>query len=144
MRVIIILIICLIGFLLSFRNRSDYDQKLNNLSPENDTYTQFEMTAYNQSFEFTLFTMITWMLGQVSNSEMGIDNIQPQNLVNFVIFAVFILIMPILFMNIFQSISIDEVKDLIEKAQAEHVSNKIVYVNKINEFKSFIYEDVFY
>ena len=138
-KIIIILIIFMIGFLLSFRNRSDYaDKYYNSIGSSNGTFSQFEMTTFNGSFELTFFTMVTWMLGQVSTENMGMDNIHPENIVNYVLFSLFVFFMPILFINIFTGISIDEVKDLIEKAQAEQISTKIDYVFKFEKFKTAI------
>ena len=112
----------MVGFLLSFRNRSTYYGE----SMESDP-----MTAFNGTFEFTFFQMLTFTVGQIVTDNMGIDSLAGSNLVNFLIYGCFIFIMPILFFNTFTGIAINETEKLLEKAEAENISIKIDYVFKI-------------
>jgi len=70
---------------------------------------------------------------------MGIDNIDKKTLVNYIIYACFIFIMPILFLNIFQSISIGEIQQLYEDAEANEVRKKIEYIFLVEAVKNIKY-----
>ena len=45
--------------------------------------------------------------------------------------------MPILFLNVFTGISIDEISTLIERSEAENIATKIEYVYKFESIKCF-------
>ena len=116
---VIVLAIAMVGFNLSFRNRSTYYGDLGDGT---------QMNQFNQTFEFNIFQIWEFSLGGIATSNMGIDSIAGKNLVNYFIYAIFIFIMPVMFINILTGISIDEVKDMIENAEAESMDNKIEYV----------------
>jgi hypothetical protein len=67
--------------------------------------------------------------------DLGLDQINKNNFINYFIYALFIFVMPILFINIFTGISIDEVKDLIDRSKAENIAIKINYVNNFEIVK---------
>ena len=118
-KLIIIISICLIGFLLSFRNRANYSSTASNNIP-----------YYNVSFETGLFLILTGMIGNDDTVDRGIDNIVPENIVNFVLYGLFIFLIPILFINIFTGIAINAIEELIENSEANSIINKIEYVFK--------------
>jgi hypothetical protein len=71
---------------------------------------------------------------------MGIEYINEKTLVNYIIYACFIFVMPIMFLNIFQSISIDEMKNLYDESEANEIKNKVEYIFLIEELKeSFLF-----
>jgi hypothetical protein len=128
----LIVVICIIGFLLSFRNRSFYGS--------NNTDYDSLMTNYNTSFELSLFTIFVNAVGQVQTGGMGIDRITSNNAVNYFIFGLFIFLIPVLFMNIFTGISIDEIQKLIQHSEAENKSIKIRYSFKIESIIRFLFK----
>ncbi|CAF1107464.1 unnamed protein product [Brachionus calyciflorus] len=73
-------------------------------------------------------------IGSLSTEDMGIDAFQENNFINFVIYGIFIIIMPVLLTNIFTAITIDEIQKLIENSEAQNISNKIEFVMKIEKF----------
>ena len=130
LRLLTILLICLIGFLLSFRNRGNYDFG-------SDSSVANSMQVYNASFSLTLFRIFTFTAGQVATDDMGLDEFNANNFINYFIYGLFIIIMPILFLNVFTGISIDEISTLIERSEAENIATKIEYVYKFESIKCF-------
>ncbi|CAF0878346.1 unnamed protein product [Brachionus calyciflorus] len=131
LRLIIILFICMIGFLLAFRTRTVNYQ--GQIADEN-------LVVYlNSSFELSLYRLMIMTIGNVGTDDMGIDRIN-DNLINFFVYLLFIFLMPILFLNIFTGISIDEIKNLIENCDAENISNKIEYTKKFDKIVKHKYD----
>ena len=126
-QLIIIMILFMIGFLLSFRNRSTY------YLDDGETMNSDPMTSFNGTFEFTFFQMLTFVTGQIVTDNMGIDSLSGSNLVNYLIYGCFIFIMPILFFNTFTGIAINEIEKLLENSEAENVSTIIEYVFKLDQ-----------
>jgi hypothetical protein len=120
----------MIGFLLSFRNRGNYDF---GTDPNVSNNVQF----FNSTFELSLFRMLTMTVGQVGTDDMGVDRLTANNFIDFFIYALFIFIMPIMFINIFTGISIDEIQTLINLSEAQNVSENIDYVLKFESLKAF-------
>ncbi|CAF0793983.1 unnamed protein product [Brachionus calyciflorus] len=118
---LIVVLIFLIGFLLSFRNRSQPFS-------ENDNPIEF----FNSTFELSFFKILTMGVGSLSTDDMGVENINGLGFINCAIYATFIVIMPVLLINIFTGISIDEVQKLIENSEVQMIINKIEYVIKLD------------
>jgi len=132
LKFLVIVMIAILGFLLSFRNRSVSIE--NELNPSYNGSSN-AVTNFNGPFGNNLLQLMVMMNGGLTVSGMGIDDeINWLNLVNYIIFGCFIFIMPMLFINIFTAVSIDEVQKLIKIAEAENVSNKIEYVYRIEAF----------
>jgi hypothetical protein len=113
----IIVLINLIGFVLSFRNRT------------NETH---QMTYFiNDSFSNSIFKSFELLVGGINTDNMGIKEFNSSSFINFFIYGCFIFMMTILFINIFTGISIDEIQSLIKHSQAEIQSRKIEYIFKI-------------
>jgi hypothetical protein len=112
--------ICLIGFLFAFKNRS----KLN----------EMPMSHFNVTYSESLVKLLNMFLGDLETNEMGINELG----INFLLYAFFIFLMPILFINIFTGISIDEIQKIIENSEAENISYRIEYVDKIESFRKII------
>jgi DNA repair exonuclease SbcCD ATPase subunit len=84
--------------------------------------------------------MTAFSLGGLSMENMGIEYINEKTLVNYLIYACFIFVMPIMFLNIFQSISIDEMKNLYDESEANEIKNKVEYIFLVEETKeSFLF-----
>jgi len=113
----ILVLINLIGFVLSFRNRT------------NETH---QMTHFiNDSFSNSIFKSFELLVGDINTDNMGIKEFNSYSFINFFIYGCFIFMMTILFINIFTGISIDEIQSLIKHSQAEIQSRKIEYIFKI-------------
>jgi Leucine-rich repeat (LRR) protein len=119
LKLIVIIFICLIGFLLSFRNRANYSTKVSNTIP-----------YFNSSFELDIFKILTMVIGNDGTDNMGLDNMVPENIINYLIYLCFIFLIPILFINIFTGIAINAIDDLIENSEANIVMTKIEYIFK--------------
>jgi Leucine-rich repeat (LRR) protein len=145
----IIVFVALFGFLLSFRNRSNIPKDFNNvnetINPNRSNFTNSTF-SYNEDkvvsvindfkrpFSYSIFKIFGMLLANLETDEMGIENgLNWENLVNFIIYGCFIVTIPLLFINIFTGISIDEVQKLIENSRADNASNKIEYIFKIRE-----------
>ncbi|CAF0864008.1 unnamed protein product [Brachionus calyciflorus] len=116
----LIIIFCLIGFSLSFRNRAKTN--VLNVKP-----IQF----FNTTFELSFFRIFTMALGSLSTDDMGVESISGLGFVNCALYATFILIMPVLLFNIFTSIAFRELKNMNENAKIDKLRHRIEYIIKI-------------
>jgi len=136
----IIVLINLWGFVISFRNRANFNLNLNK-NQIDKADLNYQMERFNGSFENSIFKALGFLVGGIEIDEMGIDEFNSVSYTNFFIYGFFIFIMTILFINIFTGISIDEVQKLIDHSAAEKQSRKIEYVFKLESLKiSEIYE----
>jgi len=97
------------------------------------------MSYFDGAFGLNLFQLTKFSLGNLETDDMGIEIINEKTLVNYIIYACFIFIMPILFLNIFQSISIGEIQQLYEDAEANEIRNKIEYIFLVEAVKNIKY-----
>jgi hypothetical protein len=118
--ILVFLLIALIAFILALRNRSKFYEFENS---ESNSVNQ--MSYFNTTFEFNLFQVAAFSLGGLSTENMGIKYINEKTLVNYIIYGCFIFFMPIMFLNIFQSISIDEIGRLYEESEAKELITKL-------------------
>jgi len=139
MPLFIIVIINLIAFVLSFRNRTNY----NFISKNNQTNTSssdenlnHQMTHFNVSFSNSIFKSFELLVGGLSTENMGMEEFNSYSFINYLIYGCFIFMMTILFINIFTGISIDEIQSLIHHSEAQIQSRKIEYVFKIESLKN--------
>ncbi len=65
---------------------------------------------------------------------MGIDHFTWPNLINFLLYFVFLFLMSTLTMNIFTGIAINEIQSLINDSNIEIMKEKIEYLNDIREW----------
>jgi Leucine-rich repeat (LRR) protein len=131
--ILLFLLIALIAFILAFRNRSKFYESENS---ESNSVNQ--MSYFNTTFEFNLFQVAAFSLGGLSTENMGIEYINEKTLVNYIIYGCFIFFMPIMFLNIFQSISIDEIGKLYEESEAKEIITKIEYAFFLRATYTFI------
>ena len=123
------------GFFLSFKNRSNY---FSNLIEKNQTLnSNNEINAFEGDFAFNFYTILTMLAGQITTTGMGINELNQNTIIDFIIFGIFIFIIPILFINIFTGISIDEIRKLIDNSKNEIIIAKIDYVYKLETHKIF-------
>jgi Leucine-rich repeat (LRR) protein/uncharacterized membrane protein len=130
MTILVFLLIALIGFILAFRNRSTFYGFENSESNSVD-----QMSYFNTNFEYNIFQLTAFSLGGLNTEQMGIEIINEKTLVNYIIYGCFIFFMPILFLNIFQSISIGEIQNLYEESEANEMRKKIEYIFVLEEIK---------
>ena len=117
----IVILILLCGFLEAFRNRSVYKGHANTSSF--DTISNF-----NVSFEYSIFQVYSFMVGNLQANEMGVDNLTWPNLVTFVIYFTFIFLISSLAFNIFTGIAINEIQSLIKDCNIQIMKDKIDYI----------------
>jgi Leucine-rich repeat (LRR) protein len=127
-----ILMIILLGFLLSIKNRSNYYLQLKNTNQTFDAVN--EITAYEGDFANNFYQIVMMAIGAIQPDKMGITSLNQESLINFIIYGIFIFIMPILFINIFTGIAIDELRELLKKSEIEIISIKIDYVYEIDQY----------
>ena len=120
---VVILILFMSGFLLSFMNRSTYY-----LNSDINQMNITQMSRFNGTRAFNLVQLLLFTTGSLATEQMGIETLQWKTSVNFLIFVLFIFFMTILFINIFTGISIGEVQDLIQNADAEIIETRIKFV----------------
>ena len=74
-------------------------------------------------------------IGNLESDNMGIDTLNEFSAINFIIYLAFIFFLPILFVNIFTGITIDEIQNLFETSRAEDALAKIDYIIKFEDLK---------
>jgi len=131
----LVILILLLGFLLSIRNRSKSFWMVSSLNQtgSNDLIVK----KFEGSFGSTFFEVLKMFLGGLETE--GIDNemVDLNGFVNFFICSLFIFLMPVLFINVFTAISIDEIQKFIQMSQAKNVAIKIDYVIKFDSILLF-------
>jgi hypothetical protein len=80
--------------------------------------------------------LTAFSLGGLNTEQMGIEIINEKTMVNYIIYGCFIFFMPILFLNIFQSISIGEIQNLYEESEANEMRKKIEYIFVLEDIKN--------
>jgi Leucine-rich repeat (LRR) protein len=136
-KLFLILLVILAGFLLSFKNRSNYYLQLKN---NNQTFDKNnEITAFEGDFANNFFNIIMMAIGIISPTGMGITNLNAESLIDFLIYGIFIFIMPILFINIFTGIAIDEIRQLVDNSKVEIISTKIEFVYQIEPYREYLF-----
>ena len=129
--ILVYLLIALIAFILAFRNRSTFFK-----FETSESMDENQMSYFNGTFELNLFQLTKFSLGNMETDDMGIERIGEKTLVNYIIYACFIFIMPIMFLNIFQSISIGEIQQLYEDSEANEIRKKIEYIFLVEAVKN--------
>lgn len=72
-------------------------------------------------------------IGNLELSEMGIENnLNRENLINFLIYSCFIVIIPLLMINIFTAISMDEIQKVLNDSKYEVALNRIDFIIRSN------------
>jgi hypothetical protein len=132
--IFIIVLINLISFVLSFRNRTNQNFITNN--NQSEEISNQLMTHFNGTFSNSIFKTFEFLVGNIITENMGVEVFNLHSFVNFLIYGLFIFIMTILFINIFTGISIDEIQKLIKHSEAQITSRKIEYVFKIESLKN--------
>ena len=131
----IVILILLCGFLEAFKNRSIY-------KGQQDTSSFDTINNFNQSFEYNGFQIYAMMIGNLPIEKMGVDNLTGPNLVNFVIYFIFMFLISSLAFNIFTGIAINEIQSLIEDSNIQIMKDKIDYIYD-GGYSIFIYLDGF-
>jgi hypothetical protein len=131
----VIVLINLIGFVLSFRNRTNLDFYSNDANNTNQT-AKYRMEHFDGSFSNSIFKSLEFLVGGLNIGEMGVTEVNRISFINYVIYGCFIFVMTILFVNIFTGISIDEIQSLIKHSEAQIQSRKIDYVFKLESLKN--------
>ncbi|CAF1002247.1 unnamed protein product [Brachionus calyciflorus] len=122
---LVIVFIFLISFTISFRNRSI------SLSQREDS----AMTLFNASFETSLYRSLLMSLGNLEIDGMAISSINEYTFINFLIYGLYLILIPILLINIFTGITIDELQNLLNHFEEERALTKIEYILKIKNLK---------
>lgn len=89
---------------------------------------------YSGTFWFDLVRIITMGLSEFSTSQMGLGlNLNSYTYINYVIYAVFIYIIPMTVINMFLGITVDEIGNLIDDSENHNTVIRIDYVLKLQE-----------
>jgi len=140
--IFIIVLINLISFVLSFRNRTNQNF-ITNYNQSEEISNQL-MTHFNGTFSNSIFKTFEFLVGNIITENMGVEVFNLHSFVNFLIYGLFIFIMTILFINIFTGISIDEIQKLIKHSEAQITSRKIEYVFKLEGLNKIYLQELIY
>lgn len=108
-----IFFIFFIGFILSFRTRSNFGVQ----------YIE------SNSIGYSFIRTITMVVGELDTSKMGLYN--SDSLPNFIIYFLFIGLMCTIVLNLFVGIAVDDIKTILDEADVQLVCMKILYVLKV-------------
>jgi len=126
---ITIIIIMLIGFALAITVRADYYKTM--LVTNQTTSRVNEISNFEFDFINNIYTMFTYMAGQVVSVGMGIDTLDESSLVMFIVYGMFCFTMTILFYNISIGIATYEIRKIVDNSRIEIASCKIDYIFKL-------------
>ena len=135
---LLILIILLIGFLVSFRNRSTSISFVEN-SNSGSLKSYTEILFFNTSSTLSLFKLITMTVGQISTDDMGVDDFSLEDIANYLIYIFFIYFMCLLVQNLFTSVAFDELNRQLKDSKIQMICAKIDYVKNFDHFR--LYSD---
>ncbi len=97
------------------------------------------MSKFNTTFEVSIFQIFIMLVGGVEVDGMGLDELNWQSLVNFLIYAIFIYIITILSFNFFTGLVIGEVATVVRDSAVITMKAKIQYIYD-GDYKFFIKE----
>lgn len=104
-----IFIIIWISFLYSFRIRSSFD-----------------IAHYNETFTNSLIRTLTMTVGDYKTTDMGVES-GDHIAYNIIIYGLFIVLMIILFSNLFVAVAVGELKAVLKEAKIFHLCLRIEY-----------------
>jgi hypothetical protein len=84
-------------------------------------------------FDSTLFSMVrtlTMVIGELDSSKMGLTD-NSESLPNFIIYLLFIILMCTILINLFVGIAVGEIKTVLDEADIQQISMRIMFVLKI-------------
>lgn len=112
-----------LAFLFSFRITSVRQ----NDDPKNEN-------TFNRSLSFNFIQLMTFNLANFDNEKMGLGHhVNGSNWPIYIIYVLFLFILPILILNIFIGISVDELKKLLDDSQEYNMIIKIKYTLKMQD-----------
>lgn len=139
--VLILPILTWLAFLFAFRfnyryalyfNNSATQQKCPKINTTNNTL-DIGPNMFNESTSHSLIRLITMTLGDYQNNEMGLgDEANTINL-NYIIYLLAVFLLPLLIINIFMGISVDELRRMIDASHNHNVRLRCEYVLKIQD-----------
>jgi transient receptor potential cation channel subfamily A member 1 len=106
-----IFLIMFTGFILSFRIRANFDVSF------------FNTTSYSIIRTFTM------VVGEMDTGKMGLYG---DSLPNFAIYFLFIGLMCVIVLNLFVGIAVGEIKTVLDEADIQQTSMRIMFVLKVN------------
>ena len=102
--------IIFIGFLISFRVRMASD-----------------MTYFNATTTSVLIKGFTMMMGDFQTDQMGVES----SMVNYILHFAFLAVMSIIILNLFVGIAVGELNTVLNEADIQQISMRIVFVLKV-------------
>ena len=105
-----IFLIMLVGFILSFNIR-----------------TNFGVTYFN-STGYSIIRTLTMVVGELETSRMGLYS---DSLPNYIIYLLFIVLMCTIVLNLFVGIAVGEIKTVLDEADIQQTSMRIMFVLKV-------------
>jgi hypothetical protein len=84
-------------------------------------------------FDSTLFSLVrtlTMVSGELDSSKMGLTA-DPDSLPNYIIYLLFIILMCTILINLFVGIAVGEIKTVLDEADIQQISMRIMFVLKI-------------
>lgn len=110
-----VFLILFVGFVLSFKLRTNFGVN----------YSE------SDSFGYSMIRTVTMVIGELDTSKMGLDNTDA--LPNLIIYFLFIGLMCTILLNLFVGIAVDDIKTILDEADIQLISMKIIYVLRIQK-----------
>lgn len=105
-----IFLIIFTGFILSFRIRSNHDVNFFNTT------------------EYSIIRTLTMVVGEMDTAKMGLYD---GSITNYLIYLLFIGLMCTIVLNLFVGIAVGEIKTVLDEADIQQISMRIVFVLKV-------------
>lgn len=105
-----IFLIMFTGFILSFRIRSNFG------------------VSYSNSTGYSIIRTFTMFVGELDTAKMGLYN---DSITNYLIYFLFIVVMCTIVLNLFVGIAVGEIKTVLDEADIQQISMRIMFVLKV-------------
>lgn len=118
-----LVLLSIVAFILAFRVAS--------LKVLDDSSNVHEGYVYNGSFWLQAIRTMAITLGEYDSQNMGLgDDIDTNTLINYILYPVFLFVMPLIVINMFLGISVGEIEKLLDDAANQIVRLRVMFVIK--------------
>jgi ankyrin repeat protein len=116
-----IFLLIFIGFILSFRVRANFG------------------VTYSNSTAYSILRTLTMVSGEFETAKMGLTS---DSLTNYIVYFLFIGLMCTILLNLFVGIAVGEIKTVLDEADIQQTSMRIIFVLKVQSVIAAISEKI--
>ncbi len=132
LRLFPMVLLLFVGFLYSFKIRSDFvPNNLNSTAPVDPSEIEF----FNLETGLSTLRLLIMVVAQIELNRMGLgEGLDMKNLVNYIILFLFVFLMIIFLYNLFIGIAVDGINHIVNDSECQAIKIKIDYCLKFEDF----------